>query len=70
MQRGFPVILVPSTGPRPQEGVWQLWGMERGWPGWGGQRPPRLRSLPAGHTGTAPAVLPIVSIAAFSTING
>lgn len=23
MQRGFPVILVPSTGPSPQEGPWQ-----------------------------------------------
>lgn len=39
VQRGFPVILVPSTGPSPQEGLWQR-GLEHGWPGWGGRCPP------------------------------
>lgn len=72
MQRGFSVILVPSTGPSPQEGPWQR-GMSAGVAGVGWPLSPQergLSSLPAGHTEGVGAELPIVSISAFSTING
>lgn len=62
-RRGFSVILVPSTGPNPQEGLWQREkGGNHGWMLWCGQGPAgRWDARPpcAGYRDAVSTALPI-----------
>lgn len=73
MQRGFSVILVPSTGPSPQKGLWQReTGGKHEWTVWCGQGPAGAWAAHhpcAGHTDAVGAACPFASVSAFSWFN-